>query len=179
MEHRKGNIMSKTHKPKKAKPHTRPNRASSSKYMWVVGIVSTIAVLFVLVLLLQLRSTVPLDFEPQVLGAPSLQVISDEVIDHGDLPVNQFVETEFVVQNVGDEILHILDTPQIEVVEGCCPSQVTVDDRSLSPGEITTIRTRFTMHPGMDGPHDFRVHVRTTDPEQPDKELTILSNWIS
>ena len=34
------------------------------------------------------------------------------------------------------------------------------------------------MHPGMDGPHDFRVHLRTNDPQQPDIELKILSNWI-
>lgn len=145
----------------------------------VVAGVVVVATIAGVVILAWPKSTVPADFEPQVFGAPSLAVLSDEVIDHGDLPVNQFVETEFVVQNVGDEILHILDMPQMEVIEGCCPSPITVDDRSLSPGEITTIRTRFTMHPGMDGPHEFRVHVRTTDPEQPDKELTILSNWVS
>ena len=171
--------MSKTRKLRKAKPHTHPNRASSPNYLWVVGAVSTVVVLFALVLLSQPDSTVPPDFEPQVVGAPSLRVLSDEVVDHGDVVVNRFVETEFIVQNVGDEILHILDTPYIEVVEGCCPSQMTVNDRALSPGEIATIRTRFTMHPGMDGPHNFRVHIRTTDPEQPEKELTILSNWIS
>ncbi len=34
------------------------------------------------------------------------------------------------------------------------------------------------MHPGMEGPHDFRVHLRTTDPLQPEKELTVLSDWV-
>ena len=33
------------------------------------------------------------------------------------------------------------------------------------------------MHKGMEGPHDFRVKVKTNDPTQPDKELAILSNW--
>ena len=35
----------------------------------------------------------------------------------------------------------------------------------------------FVMHAGMEGPHDFRVHVKTTDPTQPDKELVVLSDW--
>ncbi len=33
------------------------------------------------------------------------------------------------------------------------------------------------MHEGMDGPHEFRVHVLTNDPQQPEKLLTVLSNW--
>lgn len=35
----------------------------------------------------------------------------------------------------------------------------------------------FNMHGNMGGPHEFRVHLRTNDPEQPVKYLTILSNW--
>jgi hypothetical protein len=34
------------------------------------------------------------------------------------------------------------------------------------------------MHAGMDGQHEFRVHLRTNDPAEPDKQLTILSNWV-
>jgi hypothetical protein len=37
----------------------------------------------------------------------------------------------------------------------------------------------FMMHAGMDGQHEFRVHLRTNDPAEPDKQLTILSNWVS
>jgi hypothetical protein len=36
---------------------------------------------------------------------------------------------------------------------------------------------QFMMHEGMAGPHDFRVHVKTNDPDQPDKELIVLSDW--
>jgi hypothetical protein len=36
---------------------------------------------------------------------------------------------------------------------------------------------QFMMHAGMEGPHDFRVDVKTNDPKEPDKELTVLSNW--
>jgi hypothetical protein len=34
------------------------------------------------------------------------------------------------------------------------------------------------MHAGMDGPHEFRVHLRTNDPAEPNRPLTILSNWV-
>ena len=36
----------------------------------------------------------------------------------------------------------------------------------------------FTMHPGMEGPHDFRVDLKTNDPVQPAKELFVLSEWV-
>lgn len=38
--------------------------------------------------------------------------------------------------------------------------------------------TVFTMHPGMDGPHNFGVHLKTNDPINPDLIVTLLSNWI-
>jgi hypothetical protein len=34
------------------------------------------------------------------------------------------------------------------------------------------------MHAGMGGPHDFRVHLQTNDPERPERELVVLSNWV-
>jgi hypothetical protein len=34
------------------------------------------------------------------------------------------------------------------------------------------------MHAGMDGPHDFQVHIKSNDPSLPEKTVTILSNWI-
>jgi hypothetical protein len=49
----------------------------------------------------------------------------------------------------------------------------------LKPGESTKITsTVFMMHEGMDGPHDFAVHMKTNDPAQPDKVVSVLSNWI-
>jgi hypothetical protein len=48
----------------------------------------------------------------------------------------------------------------------------------LKPGETTKIKSAvFMMHPGMDSVHDFRVHLITNDPEQPDKEVKVLSVW--
>jgi hypothetical protein len=34
------------------------------------------------------------------------------------------------------------------------------------------------MSPGMGGPHEFRVHVRTTDPLVPEKVLVVKSDWV-
>jgi hypothetical protein len=49
----------------------------------------------------------------------------------------------------------------------------------LQPGEGTTISSSvFMMHAGMEGRHDFRLHLVTNDPAQPDKEVRILSNWV-
>jgi len=33
------------------------------------------------------------------------------------------------------------------------------------------------MHEGMDGAHEFRVHVLTNDPKEPEKLLTVISFW--
>jgi hypothetical protein len=35
------------------------------------------------------------------------------------------------------------------------------------------------MHESMGGEHEFRVLLRTNDPVEPEKELIILSNWVS
>ncbi len=49
---------------------------------------------------------------------------------------------------------------------------------ALNPGGITTVSMEFTMPAGMGGLHDFRVHLVTNDPNQPERELTVLSNWV-
>jgi hypothetical protein len=48
----------------------------------------------------------------------------------------------------------------------------------LQPGQRTTLSMEFMMHGDMGGTHDFRVHLPTNDPEQPDRTLTVLSNWV-
>lgn len=48
----------------------------------------------------------------------------------------------------------------------------------LKPGESTKISMQFMMHGDMGGYHDFRVHLLTNDPTEPDKVLTVLSNWV-
>jgi len=35
----------------------------------------------------------------------------------------------------------------------------------------------YMMHAGMDGPHQFDVHLQTNDPVEPEKVLVVRSNW--
>ena len=34
------------------------------------------------------------------------------------------------------------------------------------------------MHEGMDGPHNFGIHLKTNGPDSPDLVVNVLSNWI-
>lgn len=34
------------------------------------------------------------------------------------------------------------------------------------------------MHAGMEGPHDFKVVLESNDPDEPNKELRVVSNWV-
>jgi len=54
----------------------------------------------------------------EVSGSPSLEV-DREIVDLGDVPLNQTVSVSFQLTNVGDETLRFTDEPFIEVVEGC------------------------------------------------------------
>jgi len=48
----------------------------------------------------------------------------------------------------------------------------------LKPGEITFLESGvFMMHAGMDGPHNFAVHLKTNDPDSPDLVVNVLSDW--
>lgn len=114
---------------------------------------------------------------PEVTGRPSAAIDQTE-FDYGDVVNNSWVETSFHVTNVGDETLMILGEPLVEVVQGCCPPQTTLSQKVLAPGEEATVSMRFSMHAGMDGLHEFRVHVVTTDPENPEQQVVVRSNWL-
>jgi len=48
---------------------------------------------------------------------------------------------------------------------------------ALKPGQSTTLTMEFMMHSGMDGLHDFRVHLPSNDKTGGDKTLMVLANW--
>jgi hypothetical protein len=48
----------------------------------------------------------------------------------------------------------------------------------LQPGESTRLSMEFMMHGDMGGRHNFRVHLLTNDPTEPEQGLTVLSNWV-
>jgi hypothetical protein len=117
------------------------------------------------------------DFEPEVTGAPAARV-ANTVVDHGHMRVGEFVTTEFEVTNVGDELLIFYGQPFAEVIEGCCPPTVEMDKRELRPGETAKVTMRYTMHEGMDGPHEFRIELNTNDPASPEIVLSAFSDWV-
>lgn len=150
----------------------RPSRAA-------IVIVSAMALLgAAFIFAPSIENDVPEDFVPEVTGAPRVS-LSQDFVDFGDVQLNQTVEAVFHVTNVGDEVLNILDEPVVEVKEGCCPPRAVVSDTEIEPGTEATITLRFMMHEGMGGQHDFRLHLNTNDPEEPNKEIVILSNWVA
>jgi hypothetical protein len=54
----------------------------------------------------------------------------------------------------------------------------TIGAMVLQPGESTTVSMEFMMHGDMGGMHNFRLHLLTNDPDQPDQTTTVLSNWL-
>jgi hypothetical protein len=49
---------------------------------------------------------------------------------------------------------------------------------ALKPGETTNISMEFFMHGDMGGYHNFSLHLVTNDPAEPDKTISIRSNWV-
>jgi hypothetical protein len=48
---------------------------------------------------------------------------------------------------------------------------------AIASGEETTVSLEFTMHKGMEGLHEFRIHLRTNDAVEPEKLLAVRSDW--
>jgi hypothetical protein len=155
-------------------PKPAPNATSSR--LLVIGAVAA-AVLIVVIAAATLSSGAASNYVPEVTGRPSAKV-SQTVIDHGDMQMEEYAESVFTIQNVGSEPLRLLSEPRVELIDGCCPPRAIVSSMTIPPGGESTIRLRFTMHNMMGGPHEFRVHVQTNDPTQTLIPLTILSNWI-
>jgi poly-beta-hydroxyalkanoate depolymerase len=109
-------------------------------------------------------------------GAPQL-VVDKHVVDFGAVPYRKLIEATFELSNGGKEVLEFIEAPYIEVVKGCCPPSPVLGKKSLRPGEKTTLSISFMMYQGMGGPHDFRVHLPTNDPDMPDRTVQVLSDW--
>ncbi len=139
------------------------------------GLVLVVALVAALVVALSGQNR---PFTPEVVGAPAIRV-DQSLIDYGVVKNNTMIETVVRVRNVGDQALYLLGDPHVEVREGCCPPQARVSTKTLFPGDEALVQLSFSMHEGMDGPHDFRLHIRSTDPAQPESEITILSDWVA
>jgi len=111
-------------------------------------------------------------------GTPRLAV-DQEKIDWGTLKDGTKKVITITVTNTGDGTLRFRERPYVQVVEGCCPPEMSITSMVLKPGESATVTSvEFFMHPGMDGKHNYAVHLITNDPTQPDKVVNVLSNWV-
>lgn len=154
--------------------------AASKRPSWlipavVIALVAAAAV--IIALLVNNTRTPPPAYVPEVTGKPGA-VVDQPVVDHGDVQMEETVESAFLIRNIGDQPLVILGEPRVELVQGCCPPRAVVSAMTVQPGQQSEVSLTYTMHEMMGGPHEFRVHVLTNDPAQPEIVLTALSNWI-
>jgi len=111
-------------------------------------------------------------------GTPKLTV-DQQQINWGTLKDGTRKVITIRVTNTGTGTLRFKETPYVQVVEGCCPPEMTTSLMVLKPGESATVTSaEFFMHPGMDGKHNYAVHLITNDPTQPDKVVNVISNWV-
>jgi hypothetical protein len=57
-------------------------------------------------------------FTPKVTGAPAIEV-EQSFFDLGDVTLGRTVQVAYEIRNEGDQVLRILEAPQVEVREGC------------------------------------------------------------
>lgn len=99
----------------------------------------------------------PLAATSEVVELAGLRVEGARV-DLGIVPLDVTVTPTWTITNTSTEVVH-LGEPHASVVEGCCPGPISLSDVTLDPGESSVVVFPLQMHAGMDGPHDFEVHV--------------------
>lgn len=92
--------------------------------------------------------------------------------DMGRVPLDVAVRPRWTLRNTGSSVV-TLGEPKAEVRTGCCPGPLDLPDRSLAPGQSTTLTFELSMHRGMDGPHDLAVHVAVAGEEAPPTHLVL------
>jgi hypothetical protein len=76
----------------------------------------------------------------------------------GRVPLNVAVRPSWTLVNTSAGTVS-LGEPHPEIRAGCCPGAFVFDRTVLAPGESTSLTFELAMHPGMDGWHDFAIHV--------------------
>ena len=110
-------------------------------------------------------------------GTPAITV-DQQNIDMGYIKLGEYRTIKIKVTNTGDGVLRFKEAPYLEVVKGCCPPELSVGSMTLNPGQSTYVQTpEFMMHQGMDGKHDFAIHLKTNDPKTPELLVHVLSDW--
>lgn len=114
----------------------------------------------------------------EVFGNPRIMVDRNYFdygnVKNGGVPIN----TSIRITNIGDKPLSFTEMPYLELIEGCCPPIPSIGTLTLKPGESTFVKVSVYMHGEMGGRHEFIMHLVTNDPLEPDKTVTLISNWV-
>ena len=113
-------------------------------------------------------------------SAGALDLVADaKTVALGHVPLNQTVTPTWKLTNKGGGTI-VLGKPHAEIIEGCCPGPLQVGTDTLGAGESTELTFPLQMHPGMDGPHEFNIHVPVErDGERELLELTTTGHFSS
>lgn len=147
-----------------------PDRASRTGLVWAFAIVTFLAVA---ASLFALRASNPpesgpmggLLYDADIEASGWAELAGIEVrgaeLAMGQVPNNVTVVPEWTLTNTGDSSV-TLGEPHASVIDGCCPGPLELTATTLAPGESARLTFPLQMHDGMDGPHDFDVHVPVT-----------------
>lgn len=146
---------------------TRRNRPNRTGLLWGLGVASFFALAGAL---LFLRASNPPETGPMggllydaemaasgTAAAAGVEVEGAEVV-MGHIPNDVTVVPEWTLTNTSDHPI-TLGEPHASVIEGCCPGPLELTATTLEPGQSAQLTFPLQMHDGMDGPHDFDVHV--------------------
>lgn len=115
--------------------------------------------------------------EPVV--AAGIQV-DEPAVNLGRQPLNTPVERTFKLRNTGSAPVS-LGRANIEVIEGCCPSDPILSSNRVEPGQEVPLLFSLPMgmHKGMGGPHLFRltVPVRSDTGETGSVEIYVKADF--
>ncbi len=165
---------------KQANRHATPKQPPLAIMLSVIA-VAVIALIGFILISQNTASSAQANVPADVKGAPHL-VVDQDSIDLGDIALGRTVETQFKVRNTGDQDLIITNKPHVQVVQGCCPPPVNLSTSVIKPGQEATVSLSFSMMvmdgSSMGGKHHFNIDLQTNDPQNPVKQLVVLSNWI-
>jgi len=103
---------------------------------------------------------IPIANDPQTAAGVR---VSEPAVDRGKLPLNTTVTQVYELVNTGSGTAR-LGEPTIEVLDGCCPPEPQLSQKSIAAGETALVAVSMQMHPGMDGPHLFHMTVPVQSP---------------
>src|SRR6266545_2914137 len=102
---------------------TKKKKQQKKSFPWMI-VVLGVALLVGAVFLFSNRSSA-------VSGGTPAIAVDQQNIDMGYIKLGEYRTIKIKVTNTGDGILRFKESPYLEVVEGCCPPELSVDTLAL------------------------------------------------